>query len=65
MESIADKLAEKVNDKVSKLTVGPPEADSDITPVINEASANFVEGLVVDAQQKGAKFCQVLEENAL
>ena len=59
MESIADKLVEKVNAKVNKLTVGPPEADSDVTPVINEASANFIEELAIDAQQKGAKLCQV------
>lgn len=58
MESVADILVEKVKSKVSKLTVGPPEDDCDITPVVTESSANFIEGLIMDAKQKGATFCQ-------
>ncbi|GMN56945.1 hypothetical protein TIFTF001_026050 [Ficus carica] len=58
MESIADALVEKVKAKVAKLTVGPPEEDCDITPVVSESSANFIEGLVKDAKEKGATFCQ-------
>lgn len=58
MESVADVLVEKVNVKVAKLTVGRPEDDCDITPVVSESSANFIEGLVNDAKQKGATFCQ-------
>ncbi|KAK6136428.1 hypothetical protein DH2020_029849 [Rehmannia glutinosa] len=58
MESVADTLVEKVKSKVAKLTVGPPEDDCDITPVVSESSANFIEGLVMDAKQKGATFCQ-------
>lgn len=58
MESIADTLVKKVNEKLAKLTVGPPENDCDITPVVTESSANFIEGLVMDAKQKGATFCQ-------
>ncbi|KAH9318151.1 hypothetical protein KI387_019920 [Taxus chinensis] len=58
MESVADALVEKVNAKVAKMTVGPPEENCDITPVVTESSANFIEGLVMDAKQKGAKFCQ-------
>ncbi|XP_056174893.1 NADP-dependent glyceraldehyde-3-phosphate dehydrogenase-like isoform X2 [Syzygium oleosum] len=58
MESVADKLVEKVNAKVQKLTVGAPEDDCDITPVVTESSANFIEGLVMDAKQKEATFCQ-------
>ncbi|MBA0774246.1 hypothetical protein Gotri_009467 [Gossypium trilobum] len=58
MESVANALVEKVKAKVAKLTVGLPEDDSDITPVVTESSANFIEGLVVDAKQKGATFCQ-------
>lgn len=58
MESVGDALVSKVNSKVAKLTVGPPEEDSDITPVISESSANFIEGLVMDAKAKGATFCQ-------
>ena len=58
MESVADDLVAKVNAKVAKLKVGPPEDDCDITAVVSESSANFIEGLVVDAKQKGATFCQ-------
>jgi glyceraldehyde-3-phosphate dehydrogenase (NADP+) len=43
---------------MKKLTVGMPEKDCDITPVISESSANFIEGLVKDAKEKGAKFHQ-------
>lgn len=57
MDSVADTLVEKVNAKVSKLMVGPPEENCDITPV-SESSANFIEGLVMYAKQKGATFCQ-------
>ncbi len=41
---------------MEKLRVGAPEDDADITPVVSESSANFIEGLVEDARQKGAKF---------
>lgn len=58
IESVADTLVEKVKAKVAKLSVGPPEDDCDITPVVSESSANFIEGLVNDAKQKGATFCQ-------
>nr|AAM00227.1 glyceraldehyde-3-phosphate dehydrogenase [Oryza sativa] len=58
MESVADIVVEKVKAKLAKLTVGPPEADSDITPVVTESSANFIEGLVMDAKEKGATFCK-------
>ncbi|WZN64104.1 NADP-dependent glyceraldehyde-3-phosphate dehydrogenase [Chloropicon roscoffensis] len=55
-ESVADALCEKVLAGVQKLTVGMPEDNKNITPVISEQSANFIEGLVLDAKQKGAKF---------
>ncbi|KAL0001034.1 hypothetical protein SO802_014815 [Lithocarpus litseifolius] len=58
MESVADSLVEKVKAKVAKLTVGPPEDDCDITPVVSESSANYIEGLVEDAKEKRATFCQ-------
>lgn len=59
LESVADKLVEIVNSKVAKLTVGMPEDDAQITPVVTESSANFIEGLVKDAEAKGATLCQV------
>ncbi|KAI3690111.1 hypothetical protein L2E82_48086 [Cichorium intybus] len=58
MESIADALVKKFNEKVGKLTVGPPENKCDITPVVTESSANFIECLVMDAKKKGATFCR-------
>ncbi len=48
----------QVNEKVKKLTVGRPEDDAAIVPVVSESSAKFVEGLVKDAQEKGATLCQ-------
>jgi acyl-CoA reductase-like NAD-dependent aldehyde dehydrogenase len=59
MECIADQLVCKVNAKLAKLTIGMPEDDCDITPVVSETSANFIEGLVQDARHKGARFHQV------
>jgi acyl-CoA reductase-like NAD-dependent aldehyde dehydrogenase len=59
MECIADALVCKINGKLCKLTVGMPEDDCDITPVISDTSANFIEGLVQDARCKGARFHQV------
>lgn len=50
---VADALIAKVLPKVQKLSVGAPEADCDITPVVSETSANFIEGLVKDAKEKG------------
>ncbi|CAI7878202.1 unnamed protein product, partial [Closterium sp. NIES-53] len=58
MEDVADALVERVNARLAKLKVGRPEDDADITPVVSESSANFIEGLVLDAKDKGALFCQ-------
>ncbi|XP_074559323.1 NADP-dependent glyceraldehyde-3-phosphate dehydrogenase-like [Curcuma longa] len=58
MESVADEFVEKAKAKMAKLSVGTPEENCDITPVISESSANFIEGLVMDAKEKGATFCQ-------
>lgn len=59
MESVADALVDKVRSEVAALTVGPPEDNCDITPpVISESSANFIEGLVMDAKDKEATLCQ-------
>jgi glyceraldehyde-3-phosphate dehydrogenase (NADP+) len=50
---VADALVSRVVPLVQELSVGLPEADCDITPVISESSANFIEGLVKDAREKG------------
>lgn len=53
---VAEALVEKVAAGVAKLTVGAPEDNANITSVISESSANFIEKLVTDAKEKGAKF---------
>lgn len=55
LESVADKLATLVQAEVAKLTVGDPFDNADITPVIDNASADFIWGLIEDAQEKGAQ----------
>ncbi|CTN97545.1 TPA: NADP-dependent glyceraldehyde-3-phosphate dehydrogenase [Streptococcus pneumoniae] len=55
LESVADKLATLLQEEVSKLTVGDPFDNADITPVIDNASADFIWGLIEDAQKKEAQ----------
>ncbi len=55
VESVADKLAELISEKVAALTVGDPFDNATVTPVIDDKSADFIEGLVEDARAKGAK----------
>lgn len=54
LESVADELAGLIKAEVEKLTVGDPFDNADITPVIDSGSADYIEGLVRDAQEKGA-----------
>ena len=54
MESVADKLAKLLKEKVSKLTVGNPFDNVNITPLIDNKAADFVEKLYLDAKNKGA-----------
>eukprot|EP00775_Hariotina_reticulata_P003280 gene3280-3557_t len=56
VKEVADELVKKVSAGVAKLKVGAPEDNADITAVVSESSANFIQGLVEDAQQKGATF---------
>jgi glyceraldehyde-3-phosphate dehydrogenase (NADP+) len=55
LESVADKLIEKLLPLVKKMTVGRPEDDADITPLISNEAADFVQALIEDAIGKGAK----------
>ena len=55
LESVADKLVTLLQSEVAKLTVGDPLDNADITPVIDNASADFIWGLIEDAQEKGAQ----------
>ena len=55
IESVADTLAALLQAEVTKLTVGDPFDNADITPVIDHASADFIWGLIDDAQEKGVE----------
>ena len=55
LESVADTLVTFLQAEVAKLTVGDPFDNADITPVIDNASADFIWGLIEDAQEKGAQ----------
>ena len=55
LESVAETLATLLQAEVAKLTVGDPFDNADITPVIDNASADFIWGLIEDAQEKGAQ----------
>lgn len=55
LESVADKLVGEILSLVRKMTVGRPENDADITPLISSEAADFVQELIDDAIAKGAK----------
>ena len=55
LESVADTLVTLLQSEIAKLTVGDPFDNADITPVIDNASADFIWGLIEDAQEKGAQ----------
>ena len=54
-EDVADELSSKILDQVKKLTIGSPESGAKINPLIDKKSADFVEDLIQDALNKGAK----------
>jgi glyceraldehyde-3-phosphate dehydrogenase (NADP+) len=57
MESVADELIEKLKVKISELKVGNPlEHDQvDVVPLIDTKAADYVEDLMREAEEKGAK----------
>ena len=55
MDSVADELIAKIMDGVKQLKVGMPETSADITPLINTRSADYVQGLIEEAEEKGAQ----------
>lgn len=55
MESVADQLVAEIKGLVEKLLIGMPEDNADIIPLIDTKAADFVEGLVNDAADKGAQ----------
>ncbi|WP_300348537.1 NADP-dependent glyceraldehyde-3-phosphate dehydrogenase [Clostridium sp.] len=57
VESIADELNKKIVEQISKLKVGNPliVKDAQVVPLIDKKAADFVEKLMKDAENKGAK----------
>ncbi|WP_339020513.1 NADP-dependent glyceraldehyde-3-phosphate dehydrogenase [Spiroplasma endosymbiont of Atherix ibis] len=51
---IADKLLPILKAKINLLSVGMPKDNAFITPVIDEKSVDFIQGLIDDAKNKGA-----------
>lgn len=54
-KNVKEKLLKLIVEKVEKLKVGNPLDNVDITPLIDDKSADFVQKLIDDAIQKGAK----------
>ncbi|RSL33860.1 NADP-dependent glyceraldehyde-3-phosphate dehydrogenase [Salibacterium salarium] len=54
-EEAADELVAKLKEKVEALSVGLPEDDADITPLINDKTADNVQSLIDDAIEKKAE----------
>ncbi|MDQ7983103.1 MAG: NADP-dependent glyceraldehyde-3-phosphate dehydrogenase [Spiroplasma sp.] len=54
-EKVKQSLVKLLVAKVNKLTVGNPEDNCDITPVIDGKTVTFIKGLIADATKKGAK----------
>ncbi len=54
VEEVADKLVEKVKEKVEKLKVGNPLDGAEVVPLIDNKSADFVWELIDEAREKGA-----------
>lgn len=55
VDTIADKLVEKIKENMKKLTLGNPlEKDVDIVPLISSKAADFVCELIEEAKEKGA-----------
>lgn len=55
IDTIADKLIERLKQQIESLTIGDPREGADIVPLINEKSADFVQFLIDEAVKQGAK----------
>lgn len=53
-EKIADRLVARLKNEVENLSVGSPEEDSTIVPLIDDPSADFVQRLIDDALARNA-----------
>ncbi len=52
---IAEDLVQKLKVEIEKLTVGSYKEEADISPLINEQAADYVEELIQEAVEKGAR----------
>ncbi|WP_055070234.1 NADP-dependent glyceraldehyde-3-phosphate dehydrogenase [Clostridium massiliamazoniense] len=57
VDEVADKLVEKISEKMKGLKIGNPVLvpDADIVPLIDSKAADYVQDLIEDAKSKGAK----------
>jgi len=55
MKQVAEDLVNGLKEQVQKLSVGYPQDNADITPLVSQSSAEYIEKLFQDAIQKGAK----------
>ncbi|MDQ0149876.1 NADP-dependent glyceraldehyde-3-phosphate dehydrogenase [Eubacterium multiforme] len=56
MDSIGDELSGKILKEMDKVTVGNPlEGDFTVGPLISSKACDFVEGIIEEAKEKGAK----------
>ncbi|MBI4495119.1 MAG: NADP-dependent glyceraldehyde-3-phosphate dehydrogenase [Chloroflexi bacterium] len=54
-EPAAEALLHELLPRVKRLTVGRPEDDADVTPLINHEAADYVQELIDDALARGAR----------
>ncbi|PRO64296.1 NADP-dependent glyceraldehyde-3-phosphate dehydrogenase [Alkalicoccus urumqiensis] len=54
VDSVADELIAKVKEQVEALKVGPSSEGANVTPMIDQKSADYVVSLIDDAKNKGA-----------
>lgn len=54
VNEVADKLSKALHNEISKLTIGLPQDNCTITPLIDSKSCDFVMSLIDDALKKGA-----------
>lgn len=54
-DPVADELVPKLLARIKKLTVGDPREDVVIVPLVSKKAADFVQELIDDALQKGAR----------
>ncbi|ROR27218.1 glyceraldehyde-3-phosphate dehydrogenase (NADP+) [Mobilisporobacter senegalensis] len=54
-DKVADQLVDMLKVRIEKLSVGDPRENAQITPLIDNKSADFAESLINDAINKGAK----------